>query len=110
MQYKLHVRHINFSCWFNEELQKLTDIFRFIFQALQRHDIHLSWDKEVLACMTDGYDVHYGARSLKYEVRYRDDCCKMAMDGLRKCFFKQQLASFAIFLEYLKYVCHFCRH
>ncbi|CAB3995158.1 caseinolytic peptidase B homolog [Paramuricea clavata] len=37
-------------------------------RALQRHDIHLSWDKEVLACMTDGYDVHYGARSLKYEV------------------------------------------
>ena len=37
-------------------------------RALQRHDIHLTWDKEVLACMTDGYDVYYGARSIKHEV------------------------------------------
>ncbi|XP_028401766.1 caseinolytic peptidase B protein homolog isoform X1 [Dendronephthya gigantea] len=37
-------------------------------RALERHDITLSWDKEVLACMTDGYDVYYGARSIKHEV------------------------------------------
>ena len=37
-------------------------------QALERHDIHLSWNKEVLTCMADGYDVHYGARSIKHEV------------------------------------------
>lgn len=41
-----------------------------MFQALERHDIHLTWDKEVLACMTDGYDVHYGARSIKHEASY----------------------------------------
>ena len=38
-------------------------------QALNRHDIHMSWDREVLDVLADGYDVHYGARSIKHEVR-----------------------------------------
>lgn len=38
-------------------------------QALSRHDIHMSWDREVLDVLADGYDVHYGARSIKHEVR-----------------------------------------
>ena len=38
-------------------------------QALNRHDIHISWDREVLDALADGYDVHYGARSIKHEVR-----------------------------------------
>lgn len=38
-------------------------------QALNRHDIHMSWDREVLDALADGYDVHYGARSIKHEVR-----------------------------------------
>nr|XP_058971424.1 mitochondrial disaggregase-like [Pocillopora verrucosa] len=39
--------------------------------ALNRHDIHISWDKEVLDILADGYDVHYGARSIKHEVERR---------------------------------------
>ena len=38
-------------------------------QALKEHDIHMSWDKEVLDVLADGYDVHYGARSIRPEVR-----------------------------------------
>ena len=38
-------------------------------QALKRHDIHISWDREVIDVLADGYDVHYGARSIKHEVR-----------------------------------------
>ncbi len=38
------------------------------FQALQRHDIQLSWDKEVLDILADGYNVKYGARSIQHEV------------------------------------------
>lgn len=46
--------------------------FAFLFnylQALSRHDIHMTWDREVLDVLADGYDVHYGARSIKHEVR-----------------------------------------
>ena len=43
--------------------------FVFILQALSRHDIHMTWDREVLDVLADGYDVHYGARSIKHEVR-----------------------------------------
>ncbi|XP_058970619.2 mitochondrial disaggregase-like [Pocillopora verrucosa] len=39
--------------------------------ALNRHDIHMTWDKEVLDVLADGYDVHYGARSIKHEVERR---------------------------------------
>ena len=41
----------------------------FLTQALTRHDIHVTWDREVLDALADGYDVHYGARSIKHEVR-----------------------------------------
>ncbi|XP_066018036.1 mitochondrial disaggregase-like [Pocillopora verrucosa] len=39
--------------------------------ALNRHDIHMTWDKEVLDVLADGYDEHYGARSIKHEVEKR---------------------------------------
>ncbi|XP_015758800.1 PREDICTED: caseinolytic peptidase B protein homolog [Acropora digitifera] len=39
--------------------------------ALKRHDIHISWDREVIDVLADGYDVHYGARSIKPEVERR---------------------------------------
>ena len=29
----------------------------------------MSWDSEVLDVLADGYDVHYGARSIKHEAR-----------------------------------------
>jgi len=28
----------------------------------------LTWDRQVVDALADGYDVHYGARSIKYEV------------------------------------------
>ncbi|XP_015116997.1 caseinolytic peptidase B protein homolog [Diachasma alloeum] len=40
-------------------------------RARDRHMIELKWDREVLSALADGYDVHYGARSIKYEVERR---------------------------------------
>ncbi|XP_071786928.1 mitochondrial disaggregase-like [Asterias amurensis] len=40
-------------------------------KAMERHDINLSWDRQVLDVLADGYDVHYGARSIKHEVERR---------------------------------------
>lgn len=38
-------------------------------QAAKRHSIHLTWDREVLDVLADGYNVKYGARSIQHEVR-----------------------------------------
>ncbi|KAG9471776.1 hypothetical protein GDO78_022908 [Eleutherodactylus coqui] len=40
-------------------------------KAKQRHDITLIWDREVTDVLVDGYNVHYGARSIKHEVDRR---------------------------------------
>lgn len=40
-------------------------------QAQEKHKITLRWDKSVQAVLADGYDVNYGARSIKYEVERR---------------------------------------
>lgn len=40
-------------------------------RARARHKIDLKWDRQVLSVLADGYDVHYGARSIKYEVERR---------------------------------------
>lgn len=40
-------------------------------RAKERHMIELKWDREILSVLADGYDVHYGARSIKYEVERR---------------------------------------
>lgn len=37
-------------------------------QAKQRHDITLQWDRPVLDLLAGGYNMHYGARSIKHEV------------------------------------------
>ena len=39
-----------------------------VLQARERHSIALSWDREVLDVLADGYNVKYGARSLQHEV------------------------------------------
>ena len=33
-----------------------------------RHSICLTWDREVLDVLSDGYNVKYGARSIQHEV------------------------------------------
>jgi len=40
-------------------------------RAKQKHNIELSWDKSVLSLLADGYNVYYGARSIKHEVERR---------------------------------------
>ncbi|KAK0166604.1 hypothetical protein PV327_004097 [Microctonus hyperodae] len=40
-------------------------------RAKEKHMIELKWDSEILSVLADGYDVHYGARSIKYEVERR---------------------------------------
>ncbi|XP_077307253.1 mitochondrial disaggregase isoform X2 [Lithobates pipiens] len=40
-------------------------------KAKERHEITLLWDIEVIDVLADGYNVHYGARSIKYEVDRR---------------------------------------
>ncbi|KDR17967.1 Caseinolytic peptidase B protein-like protein [Zootermopsis nevadensis] len=37
-------------------------------EAMEKHKIKLIWDHSVLAVLADGYDVHYGARSIKYWI------------------------------------------
>ncbi|XP_044749909.1 caseinolytic peptidase B protein homolog [Coccinella septempunctata] len=40
-------------------------------RAEKKHKILLQWDRSVESALADGYDVHYGARSIKYEVERR---------------------------------------
>jgi len=39
-----------------------------MLQAKKKHSMELTWDRQVVDVLADGYDVHYGARSIKYEV------------------------------------------
>ncbi|XP_074873246.1 mitochondrial disaggregase [Carettochelys insculpta] len=40
-------------------------------RAKARHNITLLWDREVMDVLADGYNLHYGARSIKHEVERR---------------------------------------
>ncbi|GJQ81472.1 hypothetical protein Trydic_g14628 [Trypoxylus dichotomus] len=40
-------------------------------RAKEKHKIELKWDRSVESALADGYDVNYGARSIKYEVERR---------------------------------------
>ncbi|XP_063231902.1 mitochondrial disaggregase-like isoform X2 [Bacillus rossius redtenbacheri] len=40
-------------------------------KARQKHHIELEWERMVELVLADGYDVHYGARSIRYEVERR---------------------------------------
>lgn len=40
-------------------------------KAKEKHKIELLWEREIEGVLADGYDVHYGARSIKYEVERR---------------------------------------
>ena len=37
-------------------------------RARDKHNIELTWDKSVLSLLSEGYNVYYGARSIKHEV------------------------------------------
>merc|ERR1711868_15712 len=36
--------------------------------SLEKHSIQLDWTEDVITVLADGYDVSYGARSVKYET------------------------------------------
>ncbi|KAL8191378.1 UNVERIFIED_CONTAM: hypothetical protein K2H54_073253 [Gekko kuhli] len=40
-------------------------------RAKARHNITLLWDPEVMDVLAEGYNLHYGARSIKHEVERR---------------------------------------
>ncbi|CAH0561049.1 unnamed protein product [Brassicogethes aeneus] len=40
-------------------------------RAKDKHKIDIQWDRSIESALADGYDVHYGARSIKYEVERR---------------------------------------
>ena len=42
--------------------------FCLFFQAKEQHNIDIIWDRKALDCLANGYDINYGARSLKHEV------------------------------------------
>ncbi|CAH0759498.1 unnamed protein product [Diatraea saccharalis] len=47
------------------------ELVRWAETARRRHAVELRWEGGVLGCLADGYDVHYGARSIKHEVERR---------------------------------------
>ena len=38
------------------------------YKAHDKHSVSLSWDSAVVDVLSEGYDIHYGARSIKHEV------------------------------------------
>lgn len=55
------------------ELQQLVnkELNGWAQRAKDKHRIELKWDRSVESALADGYDVNYGARSIKYEVERR---------------------------------------
>lgn len=53
-----------------EELREITsrELSRWAEKARTRHGITMTWDSEVVDVLADGYNIRYGARSIKYEV------------------------------------------
>ena len=40
-------------------------------KAKEKHNVEILWDRQVLHFLSDGYNVYYGARSIKHEVERR---------------------------------------
>lgn len=53
-----------------EELREITsrELSRWAEKARSRHGITITWDADVVDVLADGYNIRYGARSIKYEV------------------------------------------
>ncbi|XP_070552727.1 mitochondrial disaggregase-like [Ptychodera flava] len=49
----------------------LRELESWAVKAKERHSIELLWDRQVLDVLADGYNIHYGARSIKHEVDRR---------------------------------------
>ncbi|KAF0989743.1 hypothetical protein HZS_7685, partial [Henneguya salminicola] len=61
---------IYFLPFTKSELAKLVEIELNYWrkQAWDKHSIKITWEPDLLNVLSDGYDMHYGARSLKHEV------------------------------------------
>lgn len=58
----------------DEELMKLVEKELVMWKeiAFKKHSVHLTWQKPFVSIiLADGYNIHYGARSIKYEVDRR---------------------------------------
>ncbi|GIY01799.1 caseinolytic peptidase B protein homolog [Caerostris darwini] len=64
---------IYFLPFSKSELLKLVqmELEHWAVKAKERHNIILTWDTVLLETVCEGYDVHYGARSIKHEVERR---------------------------------------
>ncbi|KAI8144658.1 P-loop containing nucleoside triphosphate hydrolase protein [Fennellomyces sp. T-0311] len=53
-----------------EELREITsrELRRWADKARTRHGISMTWDADVVDVLAEGYNIRYGARSIKYEV------------------------------------------
>ncbi|KAI7855043.1 P-loop containing nucleoside triphosphate hydrolase protein [Circinella umbellata] len=53
-----------------EELREITarELRRWADKARTRHGITMTWDSDVVDVLAEGYNIRYGARSIKYEV------------------------------------------
>ncbi|KAF7720848.1 hypothetical protein EC973_005907 [Apophysomyces ossiformis] len=53
-----------------EELKEITarELSRWAEKARTRHGISMTWDTDVVDVLAEGYNIRYGARSIKYEV------------------------------------------
>ena len=55
------------------ELSKLVEIELLFWaaKAQEKHNVEVLWDKQVLDYLAQGYNIYYGARSIKHEVERR---------------------------------------
>ena len=58
---------------FQSELSQLVEreLLFWKSKAKQTHNVSLDWDQAVLSALADGYNIYYGARSIKHEVERR---------------------------------------
>ena len=65
------IRRVFFK--FQSELSQLVEreLLFWKSKAKQTHNVSLDWDQAVLSALADGYNIYYGARSIKHEVERR---------------------------------------
>lgn len=54
----------------DDELREITsrELSKWAEKSRKRHGITMTWDADVVDVLADGYNIRYGARSIKYEV------------------------------------------
>lgn len=70
---KLLLKELEFwkkRVWFSFHIcsKHIYYVFISFSKAKDQHNIDIIWDRKAIDCLADGYDINYGARSLKHEV------------------------------------------